>query len=222
MTDHPGSAPRPIALVTGASRGLGFALAEALADTHHIVAVARTVGGLEELDDRIQAKGGSATLAPMDITKADAMAQLCRSVHERWGQIALWVHTAIHAGPLTPAHHIDAKDWDRSVSINLAAMGHLVPYIGALLARDGRAIFFEDDHAGEKFYGHYGTTKSAQIALARSWQAETVSTGPNVRILAPHPMATAVRARFHPGEDRGALASPADEAARLVPDILNG
>jgi NADP-dependent 3-hydroxy acid dehydrogenase YdfG len=149
---------RPLALITGASRGLGFALSEALAETHHIIAVARTVGGLEELDDRIQSKGGSATLAPMDITKADAMAQLCRSVHDRWGQISLWVHTAVHAGPLSPVDHLDAKDWKKSVAINLDAMSHLVPYISPLLKQDGTAVFFDDPHGGEKFFGHYGTT----------------------------------------------------------------
>lgn len=213
---------RPLALITGASRGLGFALAEALADTHQIIAVARTVGGLEELDDRIQAKGGSATLAPMDVTKPDAMAQLCRSVHDRWGQISLWVHTAIHAGPLSPVDHLDPKDWKKSVSINLDAMSHLVPYISPLLKRDGSAVFFDDPHGGEKFFGHYGTTKSAQIALARSWQAETVSIGPKVKILTPKPMATHVRARFFPGEDRSVLALPAAEATRLLPELLGG
>ena len=90
-------------LVTGASRGLGAALALALAPEHHVICVARTVGALEELDDRIQAKGGSATLAPMDVTNRDAMAQLCRSIHDRWGGLALWAHTAVHAPPLTPA-----------------------------------------------------------------------------------------------------------------------
>ena len=210
----------PLALVTGASRGLGFALAEALADTHHVIAVARTVGGLEDLDDRIQAKGGSATLAPMDVTNADAMAQLCRSIHDRWGTLALWVHTAIPAAPLTPVAHMDGKDWKKSLSINLDAMSHLVPYVQPLLQTDGRAVFFDDGHTGEKFFGHYGTTKSAQIALVRSWQAETASTGPKVHILKPQPMATALRARFYPGEDRAKLASPKEEAARLLPEIL--
>src|SRR6056297_3518104 len=98
------------ALVTGASRGLGAALAEALAETHHVVAVARTTGALEELDDRIRTAGGMATLAPMDITNADAMAHLCRSIHDRWGGIDLWAHTAVHAAPLSPASHMDPKD----------------------------------------------------------------------------------------------------------------
>lgn len=210
----------PVAIVTGASRGLGRALAEALADTHHIIAVARTVGALEELDDSIQAKGGSATLAPMDITKADAMAQLCRATHDRWGRIALWVHTAIHAAPLTLVAHFDAKDWSKSLSINVDALSFLIPYMSPLLRDDGRAVFLGDDHAGEKFFGHYGSTKAAQMALVRSWQAETENTGPRVRILSTRPTATHLRARFFPGEDRSALPSAAEEAARLLPDIL--
>ena len=211
---------KPVALITGASRGLGFALAEVLSDTHHIVAVARTVGGLEDLDDRIKARGGEATLAPMDITKPEAMAQLCRSVHDRWGGAALWVHTAVHAAPLTPATHIDARDWAKSVAANLTAMGHLVPYVGALLGQDGTAVFFEDPQSGGKFFGSYGATKAGQIALVRSWQAETAAIGPKVKILTPRPLATATRARFFPGEDRNALATIQDEASRLLPEIL--
>ena len=211
---------KPVALITGASRGLGFALAEVLSDTHHIVAVARTVGGLEDLDDRIKARGGEATLAPMDVCLPEAMAQLCRSVHDRWGGAALWVHTAVHAAPLAPATHIDAKDWAKSVATNVTALGHLIPYVGALLGLQGRAVFFDDGHGGEKFFGSYGATKAAQIALARSWQAETARTGPQVAVLTPRPMATAHRGRFFPGEDRSALASPGAEAARLLPEVL--
>ena len=211
MTDKP-----KIALVTGASRGLGAAMAEALAATHHIVAVGRTTGALEELDDRIQAKGGAATLAPMDITNIDAMAQLCRSIHDRWGVLDLWVHAAVHAAPLTPASYLDAKDWDKSVASNVTATGKLIPFIAPLLGESGQAIFFDDPQAGEKFFGAYGATKAAQIALARSWAAETVKTGPKVHILAPAPMPTATRARFFPGENREALTPPMDEATRLL------
>lgn len=209
-----------IALITGASRGLGAALAEALCTTHHIVAVARTTGGLEELDDRIQAKGGQATLAPMDITNPDAMAQLCRSVYDRWGKVDLWVHTAIHGAPLTPANHIDTKDWDKSVAINVTATGRLIPYIAPLLGDDGHAVFFDDNKAGLKFFGSYGATKTAQVALARSWQQETSKIGPKVSVLQPKAMPTGTRARFFPGEDRAILAHPRDEAIRLLPAIL--
>jgi NAD(P)-dependent dehydrogenase (short-subunit alcohol dehydrogenase family) len=208
----------PIVLITGASRGLGAALAEALAPGHHIVAVARTAGALEELDDRIREAGGQATLAPMEIANPDAMAHLCRGIHDRWGHVDLWLHTAIHAAPLSPAGHIDAKDWDRSTAINATATATLIRMVEPLLkaAPAGRAVFFDDPRAGEKFFGTYGATKAAQMALARSWQVETERTGPRVEIVAPRPLATALRARFFPGEDRAALAPPRDEAARLL------
>ncbi|WP_282051789.1 SDR family NAD(P)-dependent oxidoreductase [Phaeobacter inhibens] len=210
-----------LALITGASRGLGAALAEALAPTHHIVAVARTTGALEELDDRIKSVGGSATLAPMDITVPDAMATLCRGIHDRWGQLDLWLHTAIHAAPLSPANFVAAKDWQKSMAINATATSLLIPYVAPLLGQTGQAVFFEDPRAGEKFFGAYGATKAAQMSLANSWQIETAKTGPKVQVLTPHPMATAVRARFFPGEDRDALATPQQEATRLLPQILN-
>ncbi|WP_375571643.1 SDR family NAD(P)-dependent oxidoreductase [Seohaeicola saemankumensis] len=208
-----------IALITGASRGLGAALAESLAGTHHVVAVARTTGALEELDDRIKAAGGQATLAPMDITKPDAMAQLCRSIHDRWGKIDLWAHTAVHAAPLSPANTIDARDWDKSVACNVTATGQLIPYVAPLLGEAGTALFFDDPRAGQKFFGAYGATKAAQVALAQSWAAEAQKTGPRVHVLTPAPMATATRARFFPGEDRTPLAHPRDEAARLLASL---
>ena len=209
-------------LITGASRGLGAALAEALAPGRHIIAVGRTTGALEELDDRIRAAGGQATLAPMDITVPEAMQQLCRSIHDRWGGVGLWLHTAIHAGPLAPAPHLADKDLDRSIAVNLRATARLISYVAPLLGQTGRAVFFDDPQGGEKFFGHYGTTKSAQMALVRSWQAESVKTGPEVRIMAPRPMPTATRARFYPGEDRTTLSDIRAEAARLLPEILEG
>ena len=205
-----------IALVTGASRGLGAALSEALSPDYHIVAVARTTGGLEELDDRIRAQGGTATLAPMDITNPNAMATLCRRIHDRWGKVDYWLHTAVHTSALTPAHFIDPKEWAKAVNINVTATSVLIPYIAPLLGETGHAVFFDDPKAGEKFYGIYGATKAAQMALAHSWAVETERTGPRVSIVEPAPMPTAVRARFHPGEDRNVLTSTADEAARIV------
>ena len=209
-----------LALVTGASRGLGAALAENLAIRGwHVVAVARTVGGLEALDDRVKALPGAGqlTLAPMDITNDDAMRHLCLSIHTRWGGAGLWAHTAIHAAPLAPASALDAKDWDKSIATNVRATGSLIPMIEPLLrAHKGTAMFFEDPRAGQKFFGAYGASKSAQIALARSWQAETAKIGPRVLIETPNPMPTATRARFFPGEDRTPLASTTDEATRLI------
>ncbi len=209
-----------LALITGASRGLGAAFAEALAPTHHIVAVGRTAGALEELDDRIQAKGGSATLAPMDVTVPDAMATLCRGIHDRWGSLDLWVHCAIHAAPLSPANFVAPKDWEKSVAVNATATSLLITYVAPLLGQAGQAVFFDDPRAGEKFFGAYGASKAAQMALVRSWQDESERTGPKVEILSPKPMPTATRARFYPGEDRDGLAAPQSEAARLLPALL--
>lgn len=208
------------ALITGASRGLGAALAKALAPTHHIIAVGKTVGALEELDDAIQAAGGQATLAPMDITVDEAMQQLCRGIYDRWGSLDLWLHTAIHAAPLAPAGHIGPKDLAKSMTINIEATSRLIAYVSPLLGQTGQAVFFDDPRGGAQFFGAYGATKGAQIALARSWSAESVNTGPKVQILTPQPMPTATRARFYPGEDRAALNDPAAEAARLLPMIL--
>ncbi|MCV2869819.1 SDR family oxidoreductase [Defluviimonas sp. WL0002] len=207
-----------VALVTGASRGLGFALAAALAHAGwHVIAVARTVGGLEELDDRIQAAGGQATLAPMDVTDDKAMTHLAQSIAGRWGGLGLWVHAAIHAAPLAPAGSLDLKDLDKSLATNVRATAGLIPLIEPLLrVQGGTALFLDDPRSGEKFFGAYGATKAAQIALAQSWQAETARVGPRVLIETPQPMATATRARFFPGEDRTPLADIHGEAARLL------
>lgn len=215
MTDQTQAKP---ALVTGASRGLGFAIAAALgARGWHVIAVARTTGGLEELDDRIKAAGGTATLAPLDVTDDRAMAHLARSVAERWGGLGLWVHAAVHAAPLSPAGHLDPADFDKSVACNLRATASLIPMLEQLLrAGAGTAMFLDDPRGGERFFAAYGSTKAAQIALARSWQAETARIGPRVVIAAPRPVATATRARFFPGEDRAGLADIHDEARRLL------
>lgn len=213
---------RKPALITGASRGLGAAMALLLAKTHHIIALGRTTGALEELDDRIQAAGGAATLVPMDITNADAMAHMCRSVYDRWGGIDLWIHTAIHAAPLAPADHIDAKDLSKSLAINLTATATLIPMIAPLLRAKGpeaQAVFFDDPHGGEKFFGAYASSKAGQIALARAWAAESAKNGPKVHILTPAPMPTATRARFFPGEDRSALSDPTTEAVRMMAEL---
>ncbi len=212
-----------IALVTGASRGLGAALALTLAETHHIVAVARTQGGLEDLDDSITSIDGTATLVPMDVTDPAAVAYLCRSIFDRWGHLDFWAHTAIHAAPLSPAAQIDGKDWEKSVSLNVTATGRLIPLVEPLLraAPAGQALFFDDPRAGQKFFGAYGATKAAQIALARSWQHETARFPLRVRIATPEPMRTATRARFFPGEDRARLSDPLTEARRLLAGIAS-
>ena len=211
-----------IALVTGASRGLGYAIAHSLATRGwHVVAVARTTGGLEDLDDAVKSLklpgAGALTLAPMDITNDDAMRHLCRSIHDRWGGLAAWVHTAVHAAPLAPAGSIDVKDWDKSIATNVRATGILIPMVEPLLrAGTGTAMFFDDPHIAQKFFGAYGATKAAQITLAKSWALESIRIGPRILIETPSPMSTATRARFFPGEDRSNLADAMTEATRLT------
>ncbi len=213
------------ALVTGASRGLGAALAEQLAlRGWQVVAVARTVGGLEDLDDRVKRAGlpgaGALTLAPMDVTNDDAMRHLCRQIHDLWGGLSLWVHAAVHAAPLAPMGSLDQKDWEKSIATNTRATGMLIPMVEPLLkAHKGTAVFLDDPRAGQPFFGAYGATKAAQLALAQSWQAETAKHGPKVFILTPAPLPTATRARFFPGEDRSLLADPRAEAARLLDQL---
>ncbi|MGR3435410.1 MAG: SDR family NAD(P)-dependent oxidoreductase [Shimia sp.] len=218
MTE-PTTETKPI-LITGASRGLGAALAEALAAHAPILAVARTVGALEEVDDRIRASGGTATLAPLDVTDDGAMQHLCRSTFERWGGLSGWAHCAIHAPPRAPAAMMGPGDWRRSVAVNVEATQRLVGYVAPLLGPEAWAAFFDDPVVGGAHYGAFGASKAAQIALARSWQAETVRTGPRVHVLTPPPMPTATRARFAPGEDRAGLAAPSDVARDLVARIL--
>ncbi len=229
MTAAAESPAPPLALITGASRGLGAALAETLA-AHgwHVVAVARTTGALEELDDRIRAKGGTATLAPIDITDDNALRHLCRSIHDRWGRVDLWAHAAVHAPPLSPAGHVAIKDWDRALAVTLRATGVLIPMVEPLLraAPGGTALFFDDpatrDEAGttRKFWGAWGAAKSGQMALVHAWRAESAALGPDraprVVVATPAPMATTTRARFFPGEAPETLARPADEAARIL------
>jgi len=214
-----------IALVTGASRGIGRAMAEQLAlQGWQVVAVARTVGGLEELDDQVRSArlpgAGQLTLAPMDITNEDAMRHLCRSIHDRWGGLQLWVHAAVHVTALSPAPSLDMKDLDKSIATNLRAASFLVTMVDPTLrAGNGTAMFLDDPAAANRYSAAYGITKTAQMQMARAWQAETVRTGPRVLIGTPAPMSTATRARHYPGEDRAPLADPRTEALRLIAQL---
>jgi NAD(P)-dependent dehydrogenase (short-subunit alcohol dehydrogenase family) len=210
----------PIALVTGASRGLGYAVARALgARGYRVVAVARTVGGLEELADAIEADGGPApTLVPLSITDTQGLARLCVAVHERWGHLDLAVHCAAMAPPLAPAAHIADKDFDQAIEVNLRATERLVTMLHPLLraAPAGQFIHVTDDRAGLANHGAYGAGKAAAEALIRSWMAESTRIGPKIALFQPKPMPTALRARFFPGENPATLTPCATEAARLL------
>jgi len=220
MTDEKA---KKIALVTGASRGFGAATAEELAARGwHVIAVARTSGALEELDDRIVARGGSTTLVPIDITEDESLQGMCLSIYKRWGHVDLLVHCAIHASPLSPAGHVPESDLDKSLAINIRATQRIITMVEPLLkAVDGAVAVLpvDRDVVGRKFFAAYGFSKAAQQAIWDSWAAETRVIGPRVISFAPRPMPTATRGRFYPGEDRDALTPPRDEAVRFVDSL---
>lgn len=211
-----------IALVTGASRGLGYATALQLSDAgYHIIAVARTMGGLEELADLIEANGKTITVAAMDITNEQNLQQLCLSIFERWGHLDLLVHCAVNAPLLTPATQISAKDFETVFNTNTRATSRIIALTESLLrvAPDGKAVFINDPRDGEKFFGAYAASKAAANSLVESWIAETKNLKPTVSLFTPNPMPTATRARFFPGEDKSNLSSAKAEAKRLIASI---
>lgn len=221
MNDAADPAPEPrLVLVTGASRGLGYAVASALgARGDHVVALARTVGALEQLADAIEAAGGPApTLVPVSLTDTAGLQRLGLALHERWGYLSAVVHCAAHAAPLAPAPHMADKDFDASVEVNFRGTERLVVMMAPLLlARPGgRFVYTADTRAGQPFYGAYGATKAAAEALVRSWAAETVRLGPKVDLFHPNPMPTALRGRFYPGEDNTTLPPCSVEAERMI------
>ena len=120
---------------------------------------------------------------------------------------------------MAPTDHIDAKDMAKSVACNVTATSTLITYVAPLLGQSGQAVFFDDPVVATKFFGSYGATKAAQIALAKSWQAESVKIGPRVHVMTPAPMPTATRARFHPGEDRETLNTPQSQAAEILAQL---
>jgi len=195
-----------IALVTGASRGIGYATAIALAKAGaHVVAVARTVGGLEELDDAIRSEGGSATLVPLDLRDTDGIARLALALNERYQRLDVLVGNGGVLGPMSPLGHVEPKAWDEVIAVNVTANFHLIRTMDPLLrASDaGRAVFITSGAAtsNRAYRGPYSITKAALNALARTYAAETVTTNVRVNLLNPGPTRTRMRAAVMPGED---------------------
>ena len=215
--------PETVALVTGASRGFGYAAGVALgAAGAQVIGMARTVGGLEDLADAVEAAGGpTPTLAPLSITDDAGLQRLCLAIHQRWGRLDLVIHAAAHAAPLTPANQIKAKDFDASVEVNLQGVRRLIAMTAPLLAAAPAGVFVHvaDDRAGAAFFGSYGATKGAADALARSWAKETERIGPRVVLFHPAPMPTALRGRFYPGETTAKLTPCAVEARRMLAEL---
>ncbi len=210
-----------IALVTGASRGIGAATALALAGRGaHVVAVARTVGGLEELDDAIRTAGGSTTLVPLDITDFEGLSRLAGALTERYGRLDVLVGNAGLAGPSSPLDHLTLKDWDEVMKLNVTANWQLICAMDALMRRAdaGRAVFVTSGaaHAMRPYRGLYATSKAALEAVVRTYAAETERTAVRVNLFNPGPTRTRMRAQVMPGEDPMTLPPPDHVAEKIV------
>ncbi len=203
-----------IALITGASRGIGAAVAKAYAaEGAHVVLIARTVGGLEEVDDAIRARGGAATLMPVDLTKLDDLDKLGPTLMERFGRLDIFVGNAGFLGTLGPVTHADAKEWARVLDTNLNANFRLIRTLDPLLraAPAGRAIFVSTGPGvvkGRAYWGAYAVSKAALETLARVYAAETEQTKVRVNVIDPGSVRTAMRANAKPGEDPMTLPAP--------------
>ncbi|QOZ34787.1 SDR family NAD(P)-dependent oxidoreductase [Bradyrhizobium sp. CCBAU 53421] len=211
-----------IALVTGASRGIGYATSIALAKAGaHVVAVARTQGGLEELDDEIRKGGGSATLVPLSLTDYEGIARLGLALHERHGKLDILVGNAGTAGPSSPLGHIELKPWNDVFAINVTANFQLIRCMDPLLRQSdaGRAVFVTSGvaHKANAYLGPYAASKAALDALVRSWANETANTALRVNLFSPGPIRTRMRAQVFPGEDPMTLDTPDMAAEFIVP-----
>ena len=210
-----------VALVTGASRGIGAAAAVQLAWLGaHLVITARTQGGLEETDDAIRAAGGTATLLPMDLREGEKLDALGPSVFQRFGRLDVLVHNAAALGKLTPVGHILPEDWADVVATNLSAAWRLIRGCDPLLrhAASGRAVFVTDSVAPVPvaYWGALGATKAGMENLVLTWAAETRTTRLRVNLFDPGVIASRMRSDAFPGENPALLARPETVAAALA------
>lgn len=214
-----------VVLVTGASRGIGYAAGlEAARRGAHVIAVARTVGGLEDLDDAIQALGGSATLVPLDLRDGDAIDRLGAALFERWGRLDGLVANAGQLGVLSPLPHIKPDDFDKVFAVNVTANYRLLRSLDLLLRQSeaGRAVFVSSGAARspKPFWGLYAASKAALDAMIKSYAGEVAQTRVRANVFYPGVVRTAMRAKAMPGENPETLPTPADVAPVLV-DLLS-
>ena len=224
-----GSLEDRVVLVTGASRGIGRAVAIAAArEGAHVVITGRTKAGLEEVDDEIRAIGrdgagggaGEATIVEMDMCDTPAIPRLAAAIKERWGRLDGYVANAATLSALTPIAHLDHKMWDESVAVNLTAQWHMIKWLDALLRASpgGRVVLVTSGAAQgvRPFWAPYAATKAGLEALGRSWAGESEKTDMKINLLNPGGTATGMRATAFPGEDQATLPSPADIAPAFI------
>jgi NAD(P)-dependent dehydrogenase (short-subunit alcohol dehydrogenase family) len=211
-----------LALVTGASRGIGREIALQMAGLGaHVIAVARTAGALEELDDDIRARGGQATLVPLDLTDFDGIDRLGGAINDRWGKLDILVANAAILGPISPIGHVQAKAFEQVMTVNVTATWRMIRTTDPLLRKSdaGRAILMSSGVARNHraFWGPYSASKAAVEALAGTWAAEAVNSPLRVNSVEPGATRTRMRAQAMPGENPESLPAAADVAAKIVP-----
>jgi len=222
MTDPKTPLAGQIALVTGASRGIGRATALALATAGaHIVATARTQGGLESLDDEIRNRTGQpATLVPLDLSQPDGLDHLGLAIHERFGRLDLLVHCGAVLGPLTPVSHVEPGVWERVMTVNATATYRLIRATERLLkaAPNGRALFLTTGRVvrPKAFWGPYGASKAAMEHIVCTWADEMENTTVRAALIDPGSMRTKMRAEAMPGEDPLTLPDPVEIGPLIV------
>jgi NAD(P)-dependent dehydrogenase (short-subunit alcohol dehydrogenase family) len=215
------------ALVTGASRGIGYFIAKQMAAAGaHVIAVARTVGGLEELDDEIKAEHaktgkGEATLVPLDLADMEGIDRLGGAIHERWGKLDILVANAGVLGVISPIGHVEAKTFEKVMTINVTSTWRMIRSVDPLLrlSDGGRAIVLSSNtaHTAKAFWAPYAASKAAVETMARSWAAETQNMALRVNAADPGGTRTGMRAQAVPGEDPLTLPHPSEIAARILP-----
>lgn len=211
-----------VALVTGATRGIGYQAALGLACAGaHVIALGRTQGGLEALDDEIfAATGEHATLVPIDLKQPEGLDPLGAHIYERWGRLDVLVHAAGALGGISPTGHIDLKRWDEALAVNLTASWRLIRSFEPLLRQSdaGRAIFLTTGRVvrPKAFWGAYAASKAGMEALVRCWADEVESSNIRAVLLDPNSMRTKMRAEAYPGEDPATVTDPAEIAPLIV------
>jgi NAD(P)-dependent dehydrogenase (short-subunit alcohol dehydrogenase family) len=210
-----------IALVTGASRGIGRATAIALARAGaHVVAVARTVGALEEVNDAARAAGSSATLVPLDMRDYPGIYRLATALNERYQHLDVLIGNAAVAGQRSPLDHVDPQNWDEVMAVNVSANWHFIRAMDPLLkrAQAGRAVFITSGAAthARAYAGPYSVSKAALNVLARTYAEETSSTPVRVNLFNPGPTRTRMRALVMPGEDPMTLPTPEQVSEKIL------
>ncbi len=217
-----------VALVTGASRGIGAATAEALGRAGaHVILTARTSAGLEDVEERIHQVGGTATIAPLDLTEPESIGRLAVAISGRWDKLDILVLNAAMLGTLAPVQHLDAKEFAQIFTLNVSAQAALVAAFDALLRKSGRArligLTSSVGATPRAFWGAYGASKAAFDTLLGAYAEENRNAGRiAVAIVDPGATRTKMRAQAYPGEDPASLKTPDDVAARILSLLTSG